>query len=75
MADQAEALWTKLANEPAKRGSRERAAYNLAEQNADDTSVEEGFAVHSPRWFACFASTYDYNLDTMTDGTVEDWSF
>jgi hypothetical protein len=73
--DANEALWSAMVNDPAPKDSAERAAFNLAEQNADDTSVEQGFEGHSPAWYASFASSYKFSLDTMTDDTRESWSF
>lgn len=36
---------------------------NFAEQNADDTSVEEGFETHSKRWYECAVSTLHHARD------------
>lgn len=70
-----EALWNTMVNDPAPRGSVERAAFNLAEQNAEDTAVEKGLASFSAEWFGIFASSYQFSLDTMTDEMQENWSF
>lgn len=72
-ADANEALWVQLVS--SERGTAERAAFNLASENADDTAVERGFACFSAEWYAIFASSYQYSLDTMTDETRESWSF
>lgn len=72
--DANEALWVKLTNDSVK-GTDERAAYNLASDNADDTSVEQGFECFSAQWYACFAASYQFSLDTMTDDTRENWAF
>jgi methylase of polypeptide subunit release factors len=71
----AEALWKSLTNRRAELSDRERAAYNLAEQNAGDTSVERSFALFSQDWYEVFASSYDYLLDTVTDADIESWNF
>jgi hypothetical protein len=52
-----------------------RAAYNMANENADDTSVEEKFELFSERWFYYFARTYDSVLDDMNDELAERWGF
>jgi len=69
----AEKLWESLANHSAR--GRERAAFNLAVQNADDTAVQEHFDTFAPRWFEIFASTFDFNMDCMDDDSVEAWDF
>jgi hypothetical protein len=73
----AEAQWEDLTRRQAARQltPAERAAYNLASDNADDTSVERRFDLFSAAWYRVFASTYQAMLDSMDDATIEDWSF
>jgi hypothetical protein len=73
--EQGKAIWTELVNNPPAKGTAERAAFNLASENADDSMVEEGFESFSDEWFYSFASSYKFALDTMNDHTRESWSF
>ena len=55
-------IWETLAarrrNE--KMTEAEREAFNAAEQNADDTSVERGFEFFSAEWYQVFAMSYEF---------------
>jgi hypothetical protein len=70
-----QALWEDLVNRRADLDREHRAAFNLAEQNADDTSAENHFGTMTPEWFRYFADTYESVLDDMTPGLAGRWGF
>lgn len=70
-----EILWEDLVNGRSELTREQRAAFNLAEQNADDTSVEMNFETMTGPWFGYFARTYESVLDDMTDELAEHWGF
>jgi len=56
-----EQLWEQV-SEARRNGALTPAqldAWNVAEENADDTAAERGFALHTAGWFRIFALTYE----------------
>lgn len=56
-----EALWERVSarRRAGTLGATDYEAWSSAEQNADDTSVEQGFALFSPDWYRYFAMTFE----------------
>ena len=64
-----EALWDEISarREHGELTERERTCWIAAEQNADDTSVEQSFEVFSQEWFRIFGRTYQAMLDVTPE--------
>lgn len=64
MIAEVDRAWERIGGGGAVRGGFTTAwhAMTSAEENADDTAGEQGFARHSHQWYSCLVSTYN-NLD------------